>query len=224
MMTTYWRTTSAAADTNDWSSTAAVCGNYVSIGNWTISATDNGTAANGNRSWCISPGWTYDVYTCIDIDPQPARKETRKEKRERQEAERVATEQAEQRRLEYQRQQEELRKEQEAAVARAEELLREHVGEKAFTEMYELGYIEVDSHKHKGRKYRIPAENEGFIEVVDKDGKVIDRLCVHAAIICPMPDKVLTRLMLLELAEDTILQVANSHGGVNWSGLVRAVH
>lgn len=117
----------------------------------------------------------------------------------------------EQRAEEHRIQQEELRKEKEAAVKKAEEILKEHIGVKTFGEMHKAGYIEVDSQKHKGRKYRIPANSEEFIEVLDKDGSVVDTLCI-TTIECPMPERVLTRVILARLDEGRLLEVAISQG------------
>ncbi|MBA7713822.1 hypothetical protein ES703_122832 [subsurface metagenome] len=111
-----------------------------------------------------------------------------------------------------QREAEKLRKEQEAAVKRAEELLKEHIGLEAFDKLYEVGYIELDSQRHKGRKYRVPANHMAYIEVLDKKGGVVDTLCVHPAIECPPADHILTRLALLQNDEDSILVAANHWG------------
>ena len=98
-----------------------------------------------------------------------------------------------------------------AAVEAAEELLKKHIGLERYGELYRVGHIEVDSLKHKGRKYRVPSD-ERMIEVLDKKGMVVDRLCIHTAIDCPMPDKILTRLVLLASAEEVLLAQANHHG------------
>jgi hypothetical protein len=110
---------------------------------------------------------------------------------------------------EWKKQQEQLRKEQELAVIQAEQLLKENIGLEAFGKLYKVGYIEVDSQKYKGRKYRIPKVHMARIEVLDDSGKVIDRLCVHPAIECPAGDHILTRKVLLELDEEYILAKAN---------------
>lgn len=105
----------------------------------------------------------------------------------------------------YNAEQERLRKERDIAIRQAEELLKENIGLEAFGKLHEVGYIEVDSQKYKGRKYHIPEECTSRIEVLDSSGKVIDRLCVHPAIECPAGDHILTRKVLLELDEDYIL-------------------
>jgi len=103
----------------------------------------------------------------------------------------------------------EYRKQQELATKRAEELLKEYIGLAAFGKLYEVGYIEVDSRRYKGRKYRVP--DAGFIEVIDKDGQVIDRLCIHPRVQCPLADQILSKIVLLELDEEYVLDTANHH-------------
>lgn len=107
---------------------------------------------------------------------------------------------------------EEERQEQKAAVKRAEELLKEYIGEKAFGKLHEVGYIELDSQKYKGRKYRVPANHMAYIEVLDEKGKVIDTLCVHPAIECPPADHIITRVAMLQNDEETLLAAANHWG------------
>lgn len=165
--------------------------------------TDNGTSSTAGAI-TTSSGFAWNntdtYYTYVYIVPVSV-KESKQDKRARLQRE-------EQHRLE----QEQLRREQEAAVKRAEELLKEHIGTRAFGKLHKAGYIELDSQKHKGHKYRVP-NNTDMIEVLDSQGKVVDRLCVHPSISCPVADQILTRLVLLESAEDFILETANHHGG-----------
>lgn len=118
------------------------------------------------------------------------------------------------REAEHQRQREENQRrqeEREADVKVAEELLKQHIGVERFGVLYQVGHIEVDSQKYKGRKYRIP-NNEQMIDVLDENDKILERLCIHTAIDCPMPDRILTRLILAESAEEILLAKANHHG------------
>jgi len=133
-------------------------------------------------------------------EPTPVREETEGERQTRLEQQREA-----------QRRYQESAKRREEAAKRAEELLKEHIGLEAFGRLHKVGYIEVDSHRHKGRKYRIPKES-GFIDVIDENGKIIDTLCVHPAVECPPGDHILAQVILLQLDEDYILERANSHG------------
>lgn len=106
------------------------------------------------------------------------------------------------------RQEEVIRQEKEAAVKCAEELLREHIGSKAFKELNEVGYIELDSQKYKGRKYRVSKSAFQRIEVIEGN-KVVDELCIVPTVQCPDGDKILSKVVLLELAEEYTLQTAN---------------
>lgn len=156
-------------------------------GSWTTAdSTWSGT-------WYIYPSNSY-----IHLEPEAETEEQRQVRLERQ--------------AEYHRQQEELRQQQEVATERAEELLKEYIGLKAFSQLHEVGYIELDSQRYKGRKYRVPANHMAYIEVLDEQGKVIDTLCVHPAIECPPPDHILTRVVMLQNAEEDLLTAANHWG------------
>lgn len=126
--------------------------------------------------------------------------------------ERYETEEQKLARLEHQRQyeaeQEKIRKEQEVAKQKADELLKSHIGVEAFGKLHEIGHIELDSQKYQGRKYRIPNNARSLIEIVEA-GKVVDRLCVHPIERYQDGDEILTRLTLLQYAEEYLLKVAN---------------
>lgn len=98
------------------------------------------------------------------------------------------------------------------AIERAEAILREHIGEDRFEELRQVGYIELDSRRHEGRRYRIHSERDHVIQVLDTDGAVVDRLCIHPDVRLPDADEVLARVVLLENAEEFVLQTANHHG------------
>ncbi len=138
---------------------------------------------------------TYGNDSYQPYKPTP---ETKKQKSDRLRCEQESRDRAEQ-----------LRKEKEAAIKCAEELLKDHIGVEAFSELHKVGYIELDSQKYQGRKYRVPQEHMNMIDVLDKDGNVIDRLCVHPSVACPPGDHILSRLVLLELAEEYLLKQAN---------------
>lgn len=158
------------------------------------SITDNATAGTcANIYWIPS----FHIFSDdpITINPEPETEEQRQAREERAQ--------------EYQRQQADLQKEQEAAIKAAEELLKEHIGLEAFGKLHEVGYIELDSQQHKGRKYRVSKDSYKRIEVVDDQGKVVDKLCIGPAIGCPPCDVILARVVLLELAEEYVLETAN---------------
>lgn len=174
---------------------------YPTVDTW-YGDSDSSTAGTTNPS-----NYTLHVYIYpgpISVspgEPIPVREETEEERQATLEQQK-----------ETQRRYEESVKRREEAAKRAEGLLKEHIGLEAFGKLHEVGYIEVDSHKHKGRKYRIPEGHRDFIEVIDENDKVIDTLCVHPAVECPPGDHILARVILLELSEDYILERANSHG------------
>ena len=101
--------------------------------------------------------------------------------------------------------------EQELVIKAAEELLKGYIGAEAFGKLYEVGYIELDSQKYKDCRYRVKRNHNAVVEVVNKDGKVVDKLCFQPAIDCPAPDQLLTKIVLLELAEEFVLAKANHH-------------
>lgn len=119
--------------------------------------------------------------------------------------------QAEHRRREEERQ-DELKRQREQANKRAEELLAEYIGIEAFGRLHEVGYIEVDSQRYQGRKYRIPQHHCNDIEVLDEEGKIIDTLCLQLGIECPGSDVILARWILANYDEERLLSVANHHG------------
>ena len=95
---------------------------------------------------------------------------------------------------------------------KAKLLLAQHIGAETFDRLHEVGFIELDSRKYVGCKYRLPRNPSAFIEVVNKKGKVIDTLCIQPKIRCPAGDKLLTRWLLLKYDEERLLEVANRWG------------
>lgn len=140
-------------------------------------------------------------YASAPSIPQSVHRETAAERRAR-EARQLAFE-------------EENRKRREAydkAETKAKELLKEFIGLEAFGLLYEVGYIEVDSRKYKGRKYRVPKNPMAYIEIMDEKGAVIDTLCVHPKTNCPPADHILTRVAMLQNDEKVLLKAANHWG------------
>jgi len=189
-MTGYIHIDCAAAGTTTAGDDSGTCGTIT---------TDNGTAVAGTLTYYWDywePNFnSFSSGSPISINPEPETDEQRQAREERE--------------LEYRRQEDELRREQETAVKRAEELLKEHIGLEAFGKLHEVGYIELDSRRHEGRKYRVSKDCYKRIEVVDDQGKVVDKLCIGPAIGCPPCDVVLARVVLLELAEEYVLETAN---------------
>ena len=111
---------------------------------------------------------------------------------------------------EIKRQEANLRREK--ANKRAEDLLAEYIGIEAFGQLHEIGYIEVDSRRYAGQKYRIPKHHYSDIEIMDAEGRVIDTLCLQLKLDCPGDDVVLARWILANFDEETLLSVGNHHG------------
>lgn len=112
------------------------------------------------------------------------------------------------RETEYRQEQERLRQERELIIKQAEDLLREHIGLEAYGELYKVGYIELDSQKYKGRKYRVKKDACRHIQVIESD-KVIDELCIVPTVQCPDGDRILSKVVLLKYDEDYLLAKAN---------------
>ena len=184
----------------DSSGTTSTAGNWYVISGWTTTSSTaywgDTTSSTATGTWYISS--TPYIYTSIS---QPE-KTTKKQRAEAERSRRL-----EQERME--REAEELRKEQEAAVKAAEELLKEFVGLEKVGKLHEVGYIEVDSQKNKGMKYRVPKDHMRRILVLNDKDECVDELCVHPAINCPAGDHILTRLVMLESDEDAILKASN---------------
>ena len=94
------------------------------------------------------------------------------------------------------------------ACQRAENLLKEYIGAEAFRKFCDDGYIEVDSKGYKRKKYRISRYGNSMIEVYDK-GKFTYCLCARPAVDCPPADRVLSKVVLLQSAEEYFLSKAN---------------
>ena len=94
------------------------------------------------------------------------------------------------------------------AKERAMKLLKKHIGLQRYGLLFEAGFIEVDSQKYAGKKYRVSKNAGDRIEIVD-NGKVIDELCILPAVTCPDGDKILSKIVLLECDEDYVLAKSN---------------
>ena len=172
-------------------STTATAGNTTG----TVSYTTTTAGFAGTVSSTTAGNTTHPYLSSFLFYPSP---ETEEQKAARLEAQRV-----------FDLEQERLRKELKQAESKAEALLKEHIGLEAFGRLHQVGYIEVDSQKYAGRKYRVPKEKRNLIEVLDGEGRVIDRLCVHPTEAYPIGDEVLARIVMLKFAEEEILKIAN---------------
>lgn len=167
------------------------------------------TNATSIGGYCAIPVGYYRVnYITLDVPPAPPPTPEELERqcleRERREAENKK-----------------LREEQEAAVLAAEALLKEHLGEALYRRLHEVGYIELDSRHYEGCKYRVSKDAHQMVEVVDKAGLVVDKLCftlIGDGYGCPIGDRILAKKLMLEMAEEDVVKTAGHfrpHGYVD---------
>lgn len=92
------------------------------------------------------------------------------------------------------------------AQARARKLLLSCLTpeQKASLEKLKFFYVTARS----GRKYRIDEGTHGNVKVVDRDNRVIERLCIQPNGV-PVGDSMLAQKLLIETAEDVFRQHAN---------------
>jgi hypothetical protein len=94
-----------------------------------------------------------------------------------------------------------------AAQRRAAALLREVLGEAAYRQLDQHGYLEVRSPSRPSQRYRIPRQ-KGLVTVYDGD-KLIMSLCVQPTVRIPGDDTVLMHKLLIEGNEAEYLRIAN---------------
>jgi hypothetical protein len=119
-----------------------------------------------------------------------------------------------QEREERERQRITLTNQQEAAKARARQLLLEHLSPEQRQTFEEKKWFIVVGGK-TGKRYRI-REGQNLIAnidvMADNDNKISHRLCAHAKPgLMPMDDHLLAQKIFLELDEDCFLRTANRH-------------
>ncbi len=89
---------------------------------------------------------------------------------------------------------------------RAQDLLREVLGEEQHQALQILGYLEVRSRLVQGRVYRI--WQPGLVEVHEQ-GRFCGRLCLQPVVALPNSDVILLHKVLLEGDEEGYLRTAN---------------
>ena len=93
------------------------------------------------------------------------------------------------------------------AERRAEILLREVIGERAFANMVRRGYLEVPSPTFPTRVYLVP-ERQGPVTVCES-GRPVMRLCVQTVERVPDYDAVVMHKLMIEGNEREYLRIAN---------------
>ena len=115
---------------------------------------------------------------------------------------------AEERRIrrEYEEQTRRYREENNAAFLRAEQLLRQYLNREQRREWLQ----DKQFHVQVGdRRYRIKSGRIGNVELVNRDGVVLERYCCHPVEMVPTGDCVLAQMLMLMYQEDEFLRLAN---------------
>ena len=174
-------------DTSD--TTSAVWYSWTSCDNTTSATTSN------DNVWRAWSGTSITTNAGITQNYQPRQLTPEEIAAQRQAAEARYLE-AEQRERERQE-----------AKGRAEELLRMFLTPEQKENLEKMSAFLVKS--ESDRLYRIRRGRTGNIEELDKDGKVIARLCVHPQEMVPDADTMLAQKLWLETNEAGLLRVAN---------------
>jgi hypothetical protein len=178
-------------DTSSANSTTAASGYY------TVSNSTSTDSTSYYYSPVYSNYYTYPRYTQTYATPSTPKPETEEQRKSRMDREAI-----------YNAEQKKRDEEKEAAIAKAEELLKAHVGQKRYQELCHSGHIELDSQKYAGRKYRVGNNAHSRIEVLE-NGKVIDELCIISQVEIPRGDLILSKVVMMECAEEEALAIAN---------------
>lgn len=94
------------------------------------------------------------------------------------------------------------------AEARAEALLLECLSLRQLQEYKEKGSFIVHG---RHARYRLGSGRSSRVDVINRNGVIQHRLCVHPEISVPLHDALLTQKLMLENDEDLILSKANIH-------------
>jgi hypothetical protein len=125
-------------------------------------------------------------------------------KEQKAEQERIKSEQQERFRIE----QEELRAKEKQKEENARQLLREVLTEEQNKQFDEKGYFELTAVK-SGNIYRINRGRSRNVELLDKNKKVLSRLCFHPTEYVHNFDTMVAQKLMLETDEEEVKKVAN---------------
>lgn len=98
-------------------------------------------------------------------------------------------------------------REHEAAIAAAEELLREHLDPVQLQSYESLQHFLVNA--PSGRTYRIRKGISGNVDVLDKHGDIAGRYCIHPDISVPPQDNMLAQKLFIEHDEPAFRRIGN---------------
>jgi hypothetical protein len=99
-------------------------------------------------------------------------------------------------------------KKREAAEKRAEELLMSVLSEEQRQTFKKDGHFIV---RRGDRRYRIRRGWSGNVDVIDRDGRLSHRMCIHPRENVPICDNLVAQKLMLEACEDHMISVANKH-------------
>lgn len=169
---------------------------------WTASNTSCTTTSTNElifRDWALARVRTEHGRFRQRIEAGMTPEERERLKREREER-------AEARRIER----EERMKKREAAILKAERLLRSCLTPEQEETLTKDHYFEVTGGK-TGTKYRIRRGRHINIEVLGARGQVKEKICFAPRVDCPDADAMLCQKLMLELDEEEALRVAYKH-------------
>jgi len=187
-----WVTNTSASmtATNTWSDTSPTGTAYVTMP--LTASFSNATSSTDqiyvvSNSTITSPIWLVtDTSASVNWLPQPLTD---------------AEQQAQRVRLEMERE------ERESARGRAEALLHRHLREDQRRTLKEHGWILVVS--RSGNRYRIYRGRSHNVKQLDAHDREVMSLCAHPTMVVPEADCMLSQMLMLELAEDRFLAIAN---------------
>jgi hypothetical protein len=204
--TSDWTTTYVDDPWHDWMKieTTTTCSTSYIWNTWVSTSTNRiwtsdttATTVSGNTLW-IWRNWVEEHAATIIARRAPP-PETDAQRQER---------------LEQQRFYAELRSKEQAERAEAE-----RKAERLLVENLTLKQrLHYERHKafivrgHSGRLYRVRKGRSANVDVINPDGRVIDRLCFHPAMQVPDGDTMLAQKLMLELDDHGASRIANRHG------------
>lgn len=200
--------------TNSTAGTCSACDNGTASAviwqSWTITS-DSTSSASFNNNAPVFQAWITNNVQTIQRVARPeeswrSRVESLMTPEEREEQERKRREREAARQVEREAEM----KQREAAIFKAEKLLRSCLTAEQEAALNKHNYFTVKGGK-TGTKYRIRRGRHINIEVLGAKGKAERKLCFAPRVDCPDADAMLCQKLMLELDEDAALKVAIKH-------------
>lgn len=188
-----WRLWNASASITATASTTAAATDVWAA--WNDGFANTSVASNSATTW---GAWSREYHIVAESKAQRAAR-LEAERVEREERARIdrarATERAEVRRV---------------AILKADKLLESVLNSAQRDQLKKLGGFVLRG--QSGQLYRIRYGRSANVDVLDKDGNVIDRLCAHPIMDVPDQDTMVAQKVMLECDEQAFLRMANRHG------------